>query len=78
MRIALDAMGCDYAPGPIVAGAVEAVRDREDLTVLLVGDKPRIEIELAIEPFPTALQDVWALLLLGMRGFFWLLAVECG
>ena len=25
MRIALDAMGGDHAPGPIVAGAVEAV-----------------------------------------------------
>lgn len=47
MRIALDAMGGDYAPGPIVAGAVEAVRDRDDLTVLLVGDQERIETELA-------------------------------
>ena len=28
MRIALDAMGGDHAPGPIVTGAVEAVRDR--------------------------------------------------
>ncbi|WP_435016800.1 phosphate acyltransferase PlsX [Tundrisphaera sp. TA3] len=47
MRIALDAMGGDHAPGPIVAGAVEAVRDRSDLTVLLVGDQERIEAELA-------------------------------
>lgn len=47
MRIALDAMGGDFAPGPIVAGAVEAVRDREDLTVLLVGDRVRVEAELA-------------------------------
>ena len=47
MRIALDAMGGDHAPGPIVAGAVEAVRDRPDLTVLLVGDQGRIEAELA-------------------------------
>ena len=39
MRIALDAMGGDHAPGPIVAGAVEAVRDRPDLTVVLVGDQ---------------------------------------
>jgi glycerol-3-phosphate acyltransferase PlsX len=50
MRIALDAMGGDHAPGPIVTGAVEAVRDREDLTVLLVGDKGRIEAELARHP----------------------------
>ena len=55
MRIALDAMGGDHAPGPIVAGAVEAVRDREDLTVLLVGDQPRIETELA--RFPDAALD---------------------
>jgi len=33
--------------------------------------EPRgIAVELAIEPVPTALQDVRALLLLGMRGFF--------
>src|SRR4051794_24893 len=50
MRIALDAMGGDHAPGPIVAGAVEAVRDRSDLTVLLVGDQERIEAELASIP----------------------------
>ncbi len=47
MRIALDAMGGDHAPGPIVAGAVEAVRDQPDLTVVLVGDRERIEAELA-------------------------------
>jgi glycerol-3-phosphate acyltransferase PlsX len=47
MRIALDAMGGDHAPGPIVTGAVEAVRDRADLTVVLVGDQARIEAELA-------------------------------
>jgi glycerol-3-phosphate acyltransferase PlsX len=47
MRIALDAMGGDHAPGPIVAGAVEAVRDQPDLTVVLVGDRERVEAELA-------------------------------
>jgi phosphate acyltransferase len=47
MRIALDAMGGDHAPGPIVTGAVEAVRDRPDLTVVLVGDQERVEAELA-------------------------------
>ena len=50
MRIALDAMGGDFAPGPIVAGAVEAVRDQPDLTVVLVGDRERIEAELAKAP----------------------------
>ncbi|MBV8127976.1 MAG: phosphate acyltransferase PlsX [Planctomycetaceae bacterium] len=47
MRIALDAMGGDFAPGPIVAGAVEAVRDQPELTALLIGDRERIEAELA-------------------------------
>jgi glycerol-3-phosphate acyltransferase PlsX len=47
MRIALDAMGGDHAPGPIVAGAVEAARDQSDLTVVLVGDRPRVEAELS-------------------------------
>ena len=47
MRIALDAMGGDHAPGPIVTGAVEAVRDHAELTVVLVGDRERVEAELA-------------------------------
>ena len=55
MRIALDAMGGDHAPGPIVAGAVEAVRDRDDLIVVLVGDKARVDAELA--RFPDAPVD---------------------
>jgi glycerol-3-phosphate acyltransferase PlsX len=55
MRIALDAMGGDYAPGPIVAGAVEAVRDQPELTVVLVGDRERVEPELA--RFPDAPRD---------------------
>ena len=46
MRIALDAMGGDHAPGPIVAGAVQAVADHSDLTVVLVGDQQRVEAEL--------------------------------
>ena len=50
MRIALDAMGGDHAPGPIVAGAVEAVRQIEGLTVVLVGDRTRVEHELATIP----------------------------
>ena len=47
MRIALDAMGGDHAPGPIVTGAVDAVREIPDLTVVLVGDQERVEAELA-------------------------------
>jgi phosphate acyltransferase len=47
MLIALDAMGGDHAPGPIVAGAVKAVRNDPNLRVLLVGDRAQIEPLLA-------------------------------
>jgi glycerol-3-phosphate acyltransferase PlsX len=50
MRIALDAMGGDHAPGPIVDGAVAAVARDPGLTVVLVGDRERIEKELARHP----------------------------
>lgn len=43
MQLALDAMGGDHAPGPIVAGAVQAVADDPDLRVTLVGDRAQIE-----------------------------------
>ena len=43
MRIALDAMGGDHAPGPIVAGAVQAVGAEPELTVVLVGDQAQVE-----------------------------------
>jgi phosphate acyltransferase len=50
MRVALDAMGGDFAPGPIVTGACEAVSAQPGLTVVLVGDRDRIETELARIP----------------------------
>ena len=43
MRIALDAMGGDHAPGPIVAGAVQAVTEEPELHVVLVGDQARVD-----------------------------------
>src|SRR3954468_6974102 len=47
MRIALDAMGGDHAPGPIVAGAVHAVAENAELNVVLVGDRAQVEPALA-------------------------------
>ncbi len=47
MRIALDAMGGDYAPAPIVQGAVQALRCDADMLVVLVGDQAQIEPILA-------------------------------
>lgn len=43
-------MGGDHAPGPIVAGAIDAVRAQPDLTVVLVGDQERVQAELARIP----------------------------
>ncbi len=43
MDIGLDAMGGDHAPGPIVAGAVQAVAADPGLRVVLVGDRAQVE-----------------------------------
>ena len=50
MLIALDAMGGDFAPGPIVAGAVKAVAADPELRVILVGDQTQIETCLSGVP----------------------------
>jgi phosphate acyltransferase len=47
MQIALDAMGGDHAPEPIVAGAAQAVAEDPELRILLVGDRAQIETCLA-------------------------------
>lgn len=46
MKIVVDAMGSDDNPGPDVAGAVLAAREFGD-SMILVGDQPKIEAELA-------------------------------
>jgi glycerol-3-phosphate acyltransferase PlsX len=46
MRIAVDAMGGDHAPREIVRGAVQYASSSTD-EVILVGDVPRLERELA-------------------------------
>jgi glycerol-3-phosphate acyltransferase PlsX len=47
MKLAIDAMGGDFAPRNIVAGAVEALRDNSHITHLyLVGDQTRVGAEL--------------------------------
>ncbi len=47
MKIALDAMGGDFAPKNPVAGAVDALRDFPDISIILVGDEQRLRTELA-------------------------------
>jgi glycerol-3-phosphate acyltransferase PlsX len=60
LRIALDAMGGDFAPAAVVAGAAAAVRELGlPLRVLLVGDEGRIHAELAKEgPLPAGSIEV--------------------
>jgi glycerol-3-phosphate acyltransferase PlsX len=59
MQIALDAMGGDHAPGPIIAGAVQAVAADPTLRVVLVGDRAQIEACLAREAAPADRIDVF-------------------
>jgi glycerol-3-phosphate acyltransferase PlsX len=50
LRIALDAMGGDYAPEREVAGAIEALRaSREQFEIVLVGDEQTIRHQLALQ-----------------------------
>jgi glycerol-3-phosphate acyltransferase PlsX len=46
VKVALDAMGGDNAPGAIVQGAIEAVKAREELFVYLVGQTELVKAEL--------------------------------
>lgn len=46
IKVALDAMGGDHAPGEIVKGAVDAVNEVNNIKVFLVGKAPRIHEEL--------------------------------
>ena len=46
VRVAVDAMGGDNAPGEIVKGAVEAVQAEKDIKVFLVGRQDAVNAEL--------------------------------
>jgi glycerol-3-phosphate acyltransferase PlsX len=58
MRIAVDAMGGDYAPAEIVAGAVKAARDNPAVTrLILVGDQDAVRKELEKhKPVPASIE----------------------
>lgn len=47
IKVAVDAMGGDHAPGEIVKGAVEALEERSEIKVILVGKEEQIRRELA-------------------------------
>lgn len=46
MRIAIDAMGGDYAPKEIILGAMDAVSEVKDLQITLIGDEEQIRTYL--------------------------------
>jgi len=47
VRIALDAMGGDFAPAAIVDGAMEAAAEHSDIRIILVGVEDVVKTELA-------------------------------
>src|SRR3954471_16132208 len=47
MRIAVDAMGGDYAPEQIVRGALQAIAENSEIEILLLGQRA------AMQPFLT-------------------------
>ena len=51
-RVALDAMGGDNAPKEIIKGAVEAVKARTDIHILLTGQEEVLKKELAEYTYP--------------------------
>ena len=55
MRIAVDAMGGDHAPREIVRGAVQYATSTATDEVILVGDVPRLEREVAASDMPRPL-----------------------
>ena len=47
IRVAVDAMGGDYAPEEIIAGAVDAVKENKEIKVLLVGQEQVVREKLS-------------------------------
>lgn len=52
VKVAVDAMGGDYAPGGIVEGVVAAVNERDNVEILLVGKEDAVKEELAKYAYP--------------------------
>ena len=52
VRVALDAMGGDNAPGEIIKGAVDAVLEKDNIQVILVGQEDVIRKELGNYSYP--------------------------
>ena len=52
VRVVVDAMGGDNAPGEIVKGAVAAANKHEDIHLILTGLKDAVENELKKYTYP--------------------------
>ena len=52
IKVAVDAMGGDYAPVEMVKGAVDAVTKKDELEVILVGQEDLIQKELEKYSYP--------------------------
>ena len=57
MKIVIDAMGGDYAPGNVIAGVIEAVKEYQ-VPVALVGIQAEIEAELKKYKYPLPLIEI--------------------
>ncbi|KAA3614932.1 MAG: phosphate acyltransferase PlsX [Calditrichaeota bacterium] len=57
-KIAIDAMGGDFAPQEVIKGVVQALNDEPDLNVVLIGDEKAIRRELAINNYDKELEIV--------------------
>lgn len=57
MKIVVDAMGGDYAPGNIIAGAIEAIKEF-NVSIVLVGQQERIEAELKKYSYPKEMVEI--------------------
>jgi glycerol-3-phosphate acyltransferase PlsX len=51
IRIAIDAMGGDYAPAEVVKGAVNAAKEYQNIELILVGDQAAIGKELSSQDY---------------------------
>ncbi|MCR5654027.1 MAG: phosphate acyltransferase PlsX [Lachnospiraceae bacterium] len=47
VSVAVDAMGGDYAPAEIVKGAVDAINEKENIKVVLLGQEDAVNAELS-------------------------------
>ena len=52
IKVAVDAMGGDYAPSEAIKGAVAAVKEKDNVEVYLVGKQEILERELASCTYP--------------------------